>query len=168
MDWHQWLGRASIIIRKEQTSSPGLYKRAPHCTQSRTMASRFFSPFSSCGLLILFFFSFFVFWFDYGDSHPVFDPHWHPATATWYGSPDGDGSDGKFTYLCPWLPAREASVFVACMSAVRLRSDGWVLASVCGRRRLYRRGLASSGAWRDLQESAAFSPSLDACRVRCG
>lgn len=19
---------------------------------------------------------------------------WHPATATWYGSPDGDGSDG--------------------------------------------------------------------------
>ncbi|GLT47940.1 hypothetical protein SLA2020_215930 [Shorea laevis] len=24
----------------------------------------------------------------------VSDPHWHPATATWYGSPDGDGSDG--------------------------------------------------------------------------
>ncbi|KAK8714817.1 hypothetical protein V6N13_042166 [Hibiscus sabdariffa] len=22
------------------------------------------------------------------------DLHWHPATATWYGSPDGDGSDG--------------------------------------------------------------------------
>ncbi|URE06240.1 hypothetical protein MUK42_21146 [Musa troglodytarum] len=58
------------------------------------MASCFFSPFSSCGLLLLFFFSFSVFWFYYGDSHPVFDPHWHPATATWYGSPDGDGSDG--------------------------------------------------------------------------
>ena len=29
--------------------------------------------------------------------HKVSDPHWHPATATWYGSPDGDGSDGK----CP-------------------------------------------------------------------
>ncbi|KAK6252948.1 hypothetical protein QUC31_014668 [Theobroma cacao] len=24
----------------------------------------------------------------------VSDLHWHPATATWYGSPDGDGSDG--------------------------------------------------------------------------
>ncbi|KAK1289496.1 Expansin-B16 [Acorus calamus] len=22
------------------------------------------------------------------------DPHWLPATATWYGSPEGDGSDG--------------------------------------------------------------------------
>ncbi|OMP07193.1 putative Beta-expansin 3 precursor [Corchorus olitorius] len=25
--------------------------------------------------------------------HNVSDLHWHPATATWYGSPDGDGSD---------------------------------------------------------------------------
>ncbi|GAA0186854.1 hypothetical protein Leryth_019846 [Lithospermum erythrorhizon] len=24
----------------------------------------------------------------------VADPHWHSATATWYGSPDGDGSSG--------------------------------------------------------------------------
>ncbi|KAL0406305.1 UNVERIFIED_CONTAM: Expansin-B16, partial [Sesamum latifolium] len=24
----------------------------------------------------------------------VADPHWYPATATWYGSPEGDGSDG--------------------------------------------------------------------------
>lgn len=22
--------------------------------------------------------------------------HWRPATATWYGSPEGDGSDGNF------------------------------------------------------------------------
>ncbi|KAF3444156.1 hypothetical protein FNV43_RR13846 [Rhamnella rubrinervis] len=26
--------------------------------------------------------------------HPLSDPHWQPATATWYGSPEGDGSDG--------------------------------------------------------------------------
>ncbi|KAE9456104.1 hypothetical protein C3L33_11989, partial [Rhododendron williamsianum] len=25
---------------------------------------------------------------------PVSDPHWYPAAATWYGSPEGDGSDG--------------------------------------------------------------------------
>ncbi|XP_074580882.1 expansin-B16-like [Curcuma longa] len=28
------------------------------------------------------------------DGGAAFDPHWYPATATWYGSPDGDGSDG--------------------------------------------------------------------------
>jgi expansin len=30
-----------------------------------------------------------------GAAHRVIDPEWHPATATWYGSADGDGSDGK-------------------------------------------------------------------------
>jgi hypothetical protein len=30
-----------------------------------------------------------------GAAHRVVDPEWHPATATWYGSADGDGSDGK-------------------------------------------------------------------------
>jgi expansin len=30
-----------------------------------------------------------------GAAHKVVDPEWHPATATWYGSADGDGSDGK-------------------------------------------------------------------------
>ncbi|PSS16327.1 Expansin-B16 like [Actinidia chinensis var. chinensis] len=29
-----------------------------------------------------------------GPLHRVADLHWYPATATWYGSPDGDGSDG--------------------------------------------------------------------------
>lgn len=28
------------------------------------------------------------------DGGAAFDLHWYPATATWYGSPDGDGSDG--------------------------------------------------------------------------
>ncbi|KAJ9686365.1 hypothetical protein PVL29_015325 [Vitis rotundifolia] len=26
--------------------------------------------------------------------HSLSNSHWHSATATWYGSPDGDGSDG--------------------------------------------------------------------------
>lgn len=34
------------------------------------------------------------------ESHPaIVDLQWHPATATWYGSPDGDGSDGTFFAL---------------------------------------------------------------------
>jgi hypothetical protein len=24
-----------------------------------------------------------------------YDPEWNPAGGTWYGDPDGDGSDGK-------------------------------------------------------------------------
>ncbi|XP_074588435.1 expansin-B16-like [Curcuma longa] len=28
------------------------------------------------------------------DGGAAFDPHWRPATATWYGSAEGDGSDG--------------------------------------------------------------------------
>jgi hypothetical protein len=30
-----------------------------------------------------------------GAAHRVVDPEWHPATATWYGSAEGDGSDGN-------------------------------------------------------------------------
>jgi hypothetical protein len=33
-----------------------------------------------------------------GAAHRVVDPEWHPATATWYGSAEGDGSDGKTSY----------------------------------------------------------------------
>lgn len=39
-----------------------------------------------------------AFVFDSGEAgaaHRVVDPEWHPATATWYGSADGDGSDGE-------------------------------------------------------------------------
>lgn len=32
----------------------------------------------------------------------VADMRWKPATATWYGSPDGDGSDGKLVRPDPW------------------------------------------------------------------
>jgi len=36
-----------------------------------------------------------VFGQQYHTHHDVADLHWKPATATWYGSPDGDGSNGK-------------------------------------------------------------------------
>uniref|UniRef100_A0A1D1XLQ3 Expansin-B3 n=1 Tax=Anthurium amnicola TaxID=1678845 RepID=A0A1D1XLQ3_9ARAE len=29
-----------------------------------------------------------------GEGNNITDLHWHPATATWYGSAEGDGSDG--------------------------------------------------------------------------
>lgn len=31
------------------------------------------------------------------------DPYWHPALASWYGSPEGDGSDGIFFLLFRFL-----------------------------------------------------------------
>jgi hypothetical protein len=37
----------------------------------------------------------------------VVDPQWHQATATWYGSAEGDGSDGKLlmsTASCLAIP----------------------------------------------------------------
>ncbi|XP_074558292.1 expansin-B3-like [Curcuma longa] len=57
------------------------------------MASSFaFSRFSHSTRLLLFFSCFLS--FRSGESHAPFDLQWYPATATWYGSPDGDGSDG--------------------------------------------------------------------------
>ncbi|KAL5208295.1 hypothetical protein ABZP36_032730 [Zizania latifolia] len=49
-----------------------------------------------------------AFLFDSGEAgaaHRVVDPEWHPATATWYGSPDGDGSDAT-----KWAYARETNL----------------------------------------------------------
>ncbi|KAG6500038.1 hypothetical protein ZIOFF_039852 [Zingiber officinale] len=58
------------------------------------MASSFAFSRSSHSTRLLLFFSCFLS-FRSGESHPPFDLQWYPATATWYGSPDGDGSDGK-------------------------------------------------------------------------
>lgn len=35
--------------------------------------------------------------------HTLLDLHWYPATATWYGSPEGDGSDGNRCFPLPIL-----------------------------------------------------------------
>ncbi|KAJ6349002.1 hypothetical protein OIU77_006564 [Salix suchowensis] len=35
--------------------------------------------------------------------HKVPDLHWKPATATWYGSPEGDGSDGECSLYVPGI-----------------------------------------------------------------
>ncbi|XP_072988610.1 expansin-B16-like [Typha latifolia] len=56
------------------------------------------APSSSSSSFLLFFplficSSFYLF-SDSGEAVSLSDPQWHPATATWYGSPDGDGSDG--------------------------------------------------------------------------
>lgn len=53
--------------------------RAPLFTHHHIMEGAFYT-FFFCILL--------------GSAAAVVDPHWHPATATWYGSPEGDGSDG--------------------------------------------------------------------------
>ncbi|KAG6521666.1 hypothetical protein ZIOFF_018791 [Zingiber officinale] len=37
------------------------------------------------------------------DGGAAFDPHWLPATATWYGSAEGDGSDGEPPFPHPSL-----------------------------------------------------------------
>ena len=37
-----------------------------------------------------------------GPIHRVADLHWYSATATWYGSPDGDGSDGRPHFKRPF------------------------------------------------------------------
>jgi hypothetical protein len=44
-----------------------------------------------------------VFGQQYHTHHDVADLHWKPATATWYGSPDGDGSNGKSLLYPLWV-----------------------------------------------------------------
>lgn len=47
-----------------------------------------------------------------GAVHKVVDPEWHQATATWYGSAEGDGSDGKLSTAVDFffLPATLTSL----------------------------------------------------------
>ncbi|KAL6538266.1 Expansin-B16 [Orobanche gracilis] len=48
-------------------------------------------------------------------SDAVADPYWLPATATWYGSPEGDGSDGG---ACGYGPLVDVKPFRARVGAV--------------------------------------------------
>nr|BAK07419.1 predicted protein [Hordeum vulgare subsp. vulgare] len=53
---------------------------------------------SSCALLVSVLFAAFLFGVgETGAVHKVVDPEWHQATATWYGSAEGDGSDGELS-----------------------------------------------------------------------
>lgn len=64
----------------------------PTHTQMRLLLRR-----RGFGLVGAFFFATAVLeWFTAAaqPQHHVPDLHWLPATATWYGSPEGDGSDG--------------------------------------------------------------------------
>ncbi|KAG9441024.1 hypothetical protein H6P81_016878 [Aristolochia fimbriata] len=54
---------------------------------------------------------------------PLKDPHWHPATATWYGDPDGDGSDGGACGYGSLVDVRPMRARVGAVSPVLFR-DG--------------------------------------------
>jgi len=69
-----------------------------------------------------------------GAAHRVVDPEWHPATATWYGSAEGDGSDGETSHassiltcilhsgFCDDNPSRRRIISNGeCPSALQLR-----------------------------------------------
>ncbi|KAH7653395.1 Expansin/Lol pI protein [Dioscorea alata] len=59
---------------------------------SHTMPTILTNNFFFFSIIIIFFF---FLDFELGQAaNSLADPHWHSATATWYGSPDGDGSDG--------------------------------------------------------------------------
>ncbi|XP_068646103.1 expansin-B16-like [Aristolochia californica] len=50
------------------------------------------------------------------------DPHWHPATATWYGEPDGDGSDGGACGYGSLVDVRPMRARVGAVSPVLFKS----------------------------------------------
>nr|CAN83473.1 hypothetical protein VITISV_004796 [Vitis vinifera] len=53
--------------------------------------------------------------------HSLSNAHWHSATATWYGSPDGDGSDGG---ACGYGSLVDVKPFRARVGAVGTASGG--------------------------------------------
>ncbi|KAK1261209.1 Expansin-B17 [Acorus gramineus] len=56
-------------------------------------------------------------------SSSLTDPNWEPATATWYGSPDGDGSDGGACGYGSLVDVRPLKARVGAVSPVLFR-DG--------------------------------------------
>ncbi|ONK56468.1 uncharacterized protein A4U43_C10F9030 [Asparagus officinalis] len=61
--------------------------------------------------------------FDIVESHQIGDQHWRPATATWYGSPEGDGSDGGACGYGDLVDVRPLKARVGAVSPV-LFKDG--------------------------------------------
>ena len=58
-----------------------------------------------------------------GKAHNVVDdPQWHQATATWYGSADGDGSDGKPFVSTPYPIAVDVVTLTSLVKSSRLKS----------------------------------------------
>jgi len=65
-----------------------------------------------------------------GAAHRVVDPEWHPATATWYGSAEGDGSDGETSLVRSILTSSTLALVMTTISLARQRiSNGECVAA---------------------------------------
>lgn len=47
------------------------------------------------------------------------DAEWRPATATWYGEAEGDGSDGEHSQLCSSTPYHAGLIILAAFTGLR-------------------------------------------------
>ncbi|KAH9744143.1 expansin-B3 [Citrus sinensis] len=57
-------------------------------------------------------------------NHQLSEPHWLPATATWYGSPDGDGSDGGACGYGSLVDVKPLRARVGAVSPVLFKNGG--------------------------------------------
>ncbi|KAH9792591.1 expansin-B3 [Citrus sinensis] len=57
-------------------------------------------------------------------NHQLSEPHWLPATATWYGSPEGDGSDGGACGYGSLVDVKPLRARVGAVSPVLFKNGG--------------------------------------------